>query len=247
LGQARHKSTSVFPAATGTSTSTSTAAGVASAAAKAKAPPSGLGLVQMAKKFPFAVGVVIACVKTGVCDYLVQVTLQGKRHDEVDWSRIRVFLGFGAVYLGACQWFIYVALFGRLFPGMTRFADQPWREKLKNYQGMRALAGQVAFDNFVHYPLLYFPVFYVFKESIQGNLSDANPTQIAKEAMSKYYSNMWSDNLAIWALWIPADIVVYSCPMWLRLPLNHGISFVWTCILSFMRGDAIKEEEQDDV
>ena len=36
----------------------------------------GIGLIQLAKKYPFTVGIVIACVKTGLCDYLVQVYMQ---------------------------------------------------------------------------------------------------------------------------------------------------------------------------
>ena len=32
--------------------------------------------------------------------------------------------------------------------------------------------------------------------------------------------------------------------MWLRLPTNHALSFLWTCYLSFLRGDAIEDEEE---
>eukprot|EP00976_Prorocentrum_cordatum_P114851 1195911-Prorocentrum_minimum.AAC.3 len=202
---------------------------------------SGHGLIQIAKRHPFTVGVVIACVKTGVCDYLVQVYLQGKEHNEVDWRRICVFLGFGGIYLGAGQWFVYVTLFRRMFPGMNKFAEQSVRDKLRNKEGLRALAGQVLFDNFVHYPFVYFPVFYVFKASLQVGGADEvgdrrGPWEVAKDALTTYSQNAWEDNLAMWAMWIPVDVLVYSAPIWLRLPLNHGISFVWTCILSAMRG-----------
>ena len=58
----------------------------------------------------------------------------------------------------------------------------------------------------------------------------------------KYYNNFWQDNIAIWSMWIPMDILIYAAPIWMRLPLNHGVSLIWTMILSFMRGDAIEDE-----
>ena len=50
---------------------------------------------------------------------------------------------------------------------MARFANAPLREKLKDRQGLINLTKQVAFDNFIHYTFIYFPVFYVLKEAIQ--------------------------------------------------------------------------------
>ena len=55
----------------------------------------------------------------------------------------------------------------RLFPGMAKFANAPLRAKLKDRQGIINLVKQVAFDNFIHYTFIYFPVFYVLKEAIQ--------------------------------------------------------------------------------
>ena len=67
-----------------------------------------------------------------------------------------------------------------------------------------------------------------------------------------------------YATWIPGDFIIYAVPMWLRLPTkyvrtlsfythtythtlkttySHALSFLWTCYLSFLRGDAIDEEE----
>ena len=132
-------------------------------------------------------------------------------------------------------------VFKKLWPGMAAFAAQPLREKLSNPAGIRALCGQVAFDNFVHYPLIYFPVFYCFKESIQGESPDVLTT--IPNGLSKYATNAVEDNLSMWALWIPGDIIVYSVPIWMRLPLNHGLSFIWTCYLSFLRGDEVKVKD----
>ena len=82
--------------------------------------------------------------------------------------------------------------------------------------------------------------FYVFKESIQGTTGDVS--SVAMVGLSKYTTNAVEDNLSMWALWVPGDLIVYAVPLWMRLPLNHGLSFIWTCYLSFLRGDEIKTD-----
>mmetsp|Transcript_41571 Transcript_41571/g.50420 ORF Transcript_41571/g.50420 Transcript_41571/m.50420 type:complete len:368 (-) Transcript_41571:413-1516(-) len=190
--------------------------------------------IEWCKANPFTFGVAVATMKTMASDILVQTSIQGQ--SEVDWTRVKVFTAFGCLYLGAFQWFVYVTCFKRLFPGMVEFTNQTWREKLRNKAGLMGLVGQVAVDNFIHYPLAFFPAFYILKESIQCGDS-FNPYDIVVGGLSKYWNNIVEDNIAIWSLWVPADLIVYSCPIWLRLPLNHAVSFVWTCILSFMRGN----------
>jgi hypothetical protein len=115
---------------------------------------------------------------------------------------------------------------------------------MANTAGKIDLAKQVFFDNFIHYTFVYFPVFYIFKESIQsGKGEDRGPTEIVTTAVNKYIGNFWTDNIAIWALWIPMDTLIYAAPIWMRLPLNHGVSFAWTVFLSFLRGDEVKKTE----
>lgn len=192
------------------------------------------------KRHPFAFQLAFATGKTAAADYLVQKHLEKK--EKIDWNRNLVFTCFGGAYLGGFQWLIYVTAFRRWFPQMDKFAAQTMAEKMKNKAGQADLAKQVMFDNFVHYTFIYFPVFYVFKESIQGEKGkNRSPFDMVKGGLEKYKANFWGDNAAIWALWIPADIIIYAIPIWMRLPANHGLSFVWTCILSFMRGDKIEE------
>mmetsp|Transcript_21700 Transcript_21700/g.43060 ORF Transcript_21700/g.43060 Transcript_21700/m.43060 type:complete len:214 (+) Transcript_21700:39-680(+) len=198
-------------------------------------------LFAIPKRHPFAFQLGFATVKTAAADYLVQRTMEKKKHSEVDWKRNLVFTAFGGAYLGGFQWLIYVTMFRRWFPHMDKFASQTLKEKMKNRPGQIDLAKQVGFDNFIHYTFIYFPTFYIFKESIQGDKNSTNPFDIIKGGLQKYQKNFWGDNTAIWAMWIPADIVIYAIPIWMRLPANHALSFVWTCILSFMRGDSIEE------
>jgi len=185
------------------------------------------------KRKPYLTNIIVATVKTAFADYLVQ-TSEGKTSmDTYDFKRTAVFTSFGFAYLGVAQWFVYVTVFTRVCPNAVRFSNLSWAAKLKDRPGQIDLVKQTLLDNFVHYTFIYFPVFYCFKELVQG---DGIGVHTVKNACAKYYKNCVSDNLAIWALWIPMDLIIYAVPVWMRLPLNHSVSMVWTMILSWMRG-----------
>ena len=95
------------------------------------------GLLGFPKRHPYATNIVIATVKTSICDILVQKYVEKK--ERIDWKRNAVFLAFGFLYLGVLQWFVYVTLFKRWFPGMVKFANQPLRKKLRNRQPVMIL------------------------------------------------------------------------------------------------------------
>lgn len=185
------------------------------------------------KRQPYMTNIIIATVKTSCADILVQL---GEDKEHIDWKRSGVFTAFGFFYLGCCQWFIYVTVFSRLCPNAIRFANSPMSQKLKDRAGQIDLVKQTLLDNFGHYTFVYFPVFYTFKEFIQSGDNDGDDTSLFERALAKYQKNFIEDNLAIWALWIPMDIIIYACPIWMRMPLNHGVSLAWTMILSWMRG-----------
>ncbi len=193
------------------------------------------------RTFPFTFQALFATGKTAISDLVVQKVIEKK--EEIDWKRNAVFAAFGFGYLGLAQWFFYVTCMKRLFPKMGEFASKPLREKLKDGPGLRALVGQVGFDNFVVTPFFYFPFFYVFKQSIQGDLDLSNMDWggIGADAWAKYRKNMYEDWAAMWSLWVPGDFIIYAIPVWMRLPANHLLSLVWTMILSDFRGDAIQE------
>lgn len=186
------------------------------------------------KRRPFLTNIFVATVKTSFADFIVQ---KAEGHD-IDWKRNAVFTAFGFAYLGVAQWFIYVSLFTRLCPNAIRFSNLSWAEKLKDRAGQIDLLKQTAYDNFIHYTFVYYPVFYMFKEAIQagGSGKQAEPMAVAESALGKYKKNCVQDNLYMWSLWIPGDLLVYACPIWMRLPLNHAISLAWTMILSNLRG-----------
>jgi len=192
-------------------------------------------------KYPWTFGVSIATIKTGIADIFVQK--QVEKREEIDWKRVGLFTFFGFAYLGIVQYLIYVNLFSHLFKNAAAFGKMPFREKIRNKDGLKDLGKQIVVDMFVHGPLFFFPCYYIAKESIQGsNNVLQQPGDVVKKAMQKYGKNYWDDWIALWQIWIPGDAFVFALPLWARLPANHAISFVYMCILSFTRG---AEEEED--
>eukprot|EP00039_Didymoeca_costata_P006333 m.89391 g.89391 ORF g.89391 m.89391 type:complete len:257 (-) comp13215_c0_seq1:144-914(-) len=191
-------------------------------------------------RHPFASQVLIATLKTSAADLVVQMVVEKTDWKEIDWRRNLLYSCFGFLYLGVVQWHIYVRGFSRLFPRAGDFCNKTFREKLKDKQGLRDLFGQIFVDLCFVQAVLYWPTFYMFKNGILlGGFSEEKPyygvTETCVVAASKYRDTFWADNLGMSAFWFPADILVMSVPLHYRLPVNHTISFLWCCILSFWR------------
>mmetsp|Transcript_24547 Transcript_24547/g.35992 ORF Transcript_24547/g.35992 Transcript_24547/m.35992 type:complete len:452 (-) Transcript_24547:474-1829(-) len=225
----------VLKRAASTATNAATiAAKSSSSLASSSAAPSLLSKIKSVPiKYPLGFGVAVSTVKTSVSDLLVQKAIE--RKEQVDWKRNFAFASFGFVYLGVVQYTIYVNLFGRLFPGAAAFAAKSLRGKLKDAKGMRDLGSQVFLDQFVHHPLMYFPAFYCIKELVTSSDSSEGPD--FKRVLMEYKDNMKEDLVALWKIWVPTTVLNFAfMPMWARIPWVAGTSFVWTCILSAMRG-----------
>lgn len=64
------------------------------------------------------------------------------------------------------------------------------------------------------------------------------------KAIADYRENMREDLLALWKVWIPATVVNFAfMPMYARIPFAAGVSLLWTCILSSMRGGDVVHGE----
>lgn len=189
-------------------------------------------------KHPFAFGVGLSCFKTSFSDLLVQKVVEKRK--EIDWKRNAAFATFGFFYLGGVQYAIYVPFFGRLFPNAARYAAKPLREKIRDGPGTLTLIAQVFLDQCVHHPLMYFPAFYCTKELVT---SEGRPD--FGKALSTYYGNMTEDLKALWKVWVPCTALNFAfMPMWARIPWVAGVSLLWTCILSTMRGGDVGNSEE---
>jgi len=216
------------------------------------------GLYEEALTFPirrpWATNLLIATSKTFCADLIVQVSSRsatGARR--FDWRRSLLFTTFGFLYVGMAQWFFYISLFSRLCPEAMTFASESLAVKLTDTVGQEDLAIQVIVDQFIISPFIYFPIFYILKEFLHRCLeprqmgADDDPNKADKvkdnrplvmRAMSNYGGNFWVDNLLSLSIWLPADIFIFMVPMVMRMPLDHAVAFVWTMILSVMRGAA---------
>lgn len=213
-------------------------------AAAAATPSTGLlaSIAAFPKAQPFLFNVMIATCKTSVADLMTQMAVEKKELHEVDWVRNGVFVLFGAVYLGGFQYWLQVNMFGKMFPSMHRFANHSTlTAKLKDTAGIIDTVKQILFDVFIHLPLMYFPTFYAVKESVQG--TSWSPADWVVNGVTKYYNNAEKDLTAMFMVWFPADIIIFSVPIYLRLPVRHIVSLAWTSYLSFLRGGSAKPAE----
>lgn len=51
-----------------------------------------------------------------------------------------------------------------------------------------------------------------------------NPVDWVKDGCTKYYHNFRKDCTAMLMLWGPADVILFSLPIWLRMPCRYAES-----------------------
>jgi len=201
---------------------------------------------------PFISQVLIATVKTSIADVVVQMVVEKKKFSDIDWRRNLLFTTFGCIYLGAAGYLFYVKVFGRIFgvKEMAKFCNQGWRAKLKNTAGLKIMGAQLAADALILQPVFYWPTFYIFKESLMSDSEDAvegeSFTAVLERFVARYTNTFWEDNFGMTYFWVPANVIIFSVPLHLRMPLTHFFSFSWCMILSFWRG-AEKDGNAEEV
>jgi hypothetical protein len=193
---------------------------------------SSFSYVSFARNYPFANNIMIATTKTAAADLLAQTVIAQIPLNEIDLQRSLLFCLFGALYLGAFQYLYQVQIFKKLFD-VDKFTSQTWEEKLRDGPGLQALAAQTALDLTV-LTLIYLPTFYIFKASVFSGSLD--PSAWVASGIDSFQSNFAKDEFDLIRVWLPADLICFSVPLYLRLPVRHVVSFVWTAYLSFARG-----------
>ena len=194
--------------------------------------PSSFSYGDFAKQYPFINNVAIATTKTGAADFIAQTVIGQTPIMDLDVQRSILFMLFGAVYSGGFQWLYQVQVFKKLFD-IDKFTNLSLEEKLEDKEGLKALAMQTALDLIV-LTLVYLPSFYIFKACVFSGSMD--PSVWAEMGLGDYTTNFEKDESDLLKVWFPADLVCFSVPLYLRLPVRHGVSFLWTAYLSFARG-----------
>ena len=181
------------------------------------------------KAQPFVFNLGVAAAKTSAADMMTQTVVEKKSFPNgIDWKRNASFTVFGFAYLGGFQYWLQVNMFRKMFVGMDKVAEMPLSKKSLQECGpfisQCYRVKQIAFDIAIHMPFMYFPTFYCVKQLVQGPPGG----NVVVDGLSKYKENWVVDQTAMVKVWLPADVVFFSGPLWLRLPLRHVVSFGWT-------------------
>lgn len=190
---------------------------------------SGGGYAEFARNRPAENGIILAGVKTAAADALAQAATPGA----FDLKRNAIFGLFGALYLGAFQYWYQVNIFKKVFTSTERFTSQSFAAKLEDTEGLIQLAAQIVV-NLTILACIYLPTFYLFKAVF---FSDCGfPLGCCESTWKTYTTNLGTDLPALLKCWGPADLVCFSVPLYLRIPIRHLVSFCWTIYLSLSRG-----------
>lgn len=188
--------------------------------------------VRFAKDYPFMNNFIIASLKTCAADVMAQSIIGHTPLSELDLQRSLLFCVFGGLYSGAFQYMYQVQVFKKLFD-VDRFTSQSWSQKLRDIPGVKALAAQTGLDLTI-LTLVYLPAFYIFKASVFSGSSD--PSDWFSAGVDTYAMNFGKDETDLLKVWLPADLICFSVPLYLRMPVRQSVSFLWTVYLSFARG-----------
>mmetsp|Transcript_32942 Transcript_32942/g.56134 ORF Transcript_32942/g.56134 Transcript_32942/m.56134 type:complete len:167 (-) Transcript_32942:953-1453(-) len=93
--------------------------------------PSSWSYAEFAQTYPNVNNIGIATIKTASADLLAQVAIAHTPVSDIDWERAFLFCAFGAVYLGAFQYWYQVNIFKKVFD-VDKFTSQSWGDKLKD-------------------------------------------------------------------------------------------------------------------
>jgi len=177
------------------------------------------------KRKPFLTSILCAVSSYSLADYCIQ----RMESDEVDKKRVVCFGCIGLVN-GLISWPLYVSLFAKLAPASLRFSNLSMAGKLKDKAGQLDVVKQVLLDNCLATPFVFLPVFYSFKTAMDSGSADI------ATAMTKLKTNCVEDNLASCKIWILGDIVAFSVPAYLRMPVLQAFNFTYIMALSKSRG-----------
>jgi len=203
---------------------------------------------------PLVTAVGLTSLKTAAADLFAQTISrelvvgkdgEASYFEKIDLQRVSVFFLYGALYLGAFQYFLFTSVYPRLFPLAQKFAQKPLRMKLKDPIGGFSVIKQVSIEALLHWPLLLVPLYYICQELVvtivsaseHGESKGTMITNLRRSVRRKLRSNWWDDLKLCWLIWIPSSLCNFSTlPLEWQVPFTALVSFVYTFILSLRRG-----------
>ena len=189
----------------------------------------GGGYASLAAQAPFPTGFITTGIKTTSADLFAQLVVE--KREKVDWRRNALFTTFGFCYLGGFQYWLYNVQFTKWCGFITKNAGHLGSAPVKTF-----------IDQFLHHPMMYFPVFYSLKATVEGRPLIEGPDS----ALSRYRAEAVDCWQALWKLWVPCTLFNFTfVPRHLRIPFVAATSFVWTITLSCMQGAFSSQKEKD--
>ena len=102
---------------------------------------------------------------------------------------------------------------------------------MKDTEGLVQLAMQIAL-NLTILSCVYLPTFYLFKAVFFG---DCSLMSCFGDSWGTYTENFENDLAPLLKCWGPADLLCFSVPLYLRIPIRHVVSFCWTIYFSIVQ------------
>ena len=170
------------------------------------------GLSQLPKRRPFAFSVSTAVGKCFIADLLVQKVIE--KRENINWKRNITLSSFGFFYIGG---FCY-ALYSKIYPMLFNNIQNKYLK----------IISQTTCDVYIHSAFIYFPIYYLYKDSIDNQMISLN------KIYKKYFCNsIKKDMFDATIVWYPTHLITFSVmPLHLRVPWMTFVSFFWTMILS---------------
>ena len=177
------------------------------------------------KKHPILFASFFACIKNSVADYTIQKAQQIEnktQHTQINIKRNIIFALFGLIHVGAGQYIILNKIIPRIIPSLNKIPT-PTHSTLK----------AIILDQFIHVPLIYFPLFYTFKE-IGESTSTHPPSKI--NIINNYKSNFKDDMIISASIFMPIQYINFKyIPKYYRVPILSSCGFLYAMLLSHLR------------
>ena len=167
------------------------------------------------KYYPITTATIYSGVKNGLADIIVQEYIE--KNEKINIRRTGVFMAFAFCYGGLGQYYMINKIMPKLFPGLLEG---------KLYAAVKGLI----FDQTIHFPFIYLPIFYTFSE-----LKNKNYISIMN-IKKNWKKNIKNDMLLQCSLFIPIQFFNFTIvPPYLRVPFLTCGGFFYAIGLSYMR------------
>ena len=199
--------------------------------------------------------IMFAGMKNFTADYIIQTKFNNNKckqikdneddndSTQINYRRLLVFTSFGLLYVGGAQYVIFNRMLPRYLPGLLEGKIKP-------------AAKAVIFDQLIHMPFLYLPVFYFIREL--GNFTTTNDShnkhpeeffynQIIQPAYTSWKNGFSSDMLVEMSIFVPVQALNFTIiKPHFRVPFLTCFGFLWVMTLSYRRGMIMHQLEEDE-